>query len=123
RGGAALAPENTLEAFRQAIEWWDADVLEIDVRPTSDGEAVVLHDATVERTTDGRGSAADHPLAWLQELDAGYRFTPDGGRHYPCRGQGTRIPTLGEVMAAFPRHRINIEIKDGRCQSRVREVI
>src|SRR5205085_4445303 len=55
RGGSALAPENTLAAFRRALAWWRTDLLEIDVRPTRDGDAVVIHDATVDRTTDGSG--------------------------------------------------------------------
>ena len=123
RGGAALAPENSIVAFRQAIEWWGADILEIDVHPTADGEVVVIHDATVERTTDGSGAVADLPLAALRELDAGYRFTPDGGQSHPYRGRGIRIATLAEVLAAFPRHRINVEMKDGRAAARTREVI
>lgn len=123
RGGAALAPENTLVAFRQAIEWWGADILEIDVQPTRDGEVVVLHDATVDRTTDGRGRAVDLPFAEISALDAGYRFTPDEGRTHPYRGQGVRIPTLKEVLEAFPDHRINVEIKDGRAARRAVEIV
>jgi len=123
RGGAALAPENTLEAFRQAVRWWGCDVLEIDVQPTRDGEVVVLHDANVDRTTDGRGPAAAHTLDALRELDAGYRYSPDGGRTHPWRDRGVRIPTLAEVLEAFPTVRGNIEIKDARAGPRAREVI
>lgn len=123
RGGAALAPENTLVAFRQAIEWWGADILEIDVQPTRDGEVVVLHDATVDRTTDGRGNAADLSFEEISALDAGYRFTPGDAKTYPYRGQGISIPTLKQVLEAFPEHRINVEIKDGRAARRAAEVI
>lgn len=123
RGGAALAPENTLEAFRQAVHWWSADILELDVQPTRDGEAVVLHDATLERTTDGSGAAVRHSLQQLRELDAGYRFAPAGESGHPYRGRGITIPTLEEVLNAFPAHRINVEIKDGRVQRRVWEVV
>lgn len=123
RGGAALAPENTILAFRQAIDWWGADILEIDVHASADGEVVVIHDGTVDRTTDGRGAVADLPLTALQQLDAGYRFTPDGGQSYPYRGRGIRIPTLTEVLAGLPHHRVNVEIKDGRAALRTREVI
>lgn len=123
RGGAAVAPENTLLAFRQAIEWWGADILEIDVQPTLDGEVVVLHDETVDRTTDGRGRAAELRWQEIEALDAGYRFTTDGGKSYPYRGQGIAIPTLKQVLEAFPQHRVNVEIKDGRAARRAVEVI
>jgi glycerophosphoryl diester phosphodiesterase len=123
RGGASLAPENTLLAFERALAWWQADILELDVQPTRDGEAVVLHDATLERTTDGRGRVADHDLDEIRGLDAGFRFTPDGGRSYPFRGRGVGVPTLAEVLERFPGARVNIEIKDGRTQGRVWECI
>lgn len=123
RGGSALAPENTLEAFRRALEWWRADLLEIDVQPTADGEAVVLHDATVDRTTDGTGPVAELRLAELRRLDAGYRFTPDGGRTFPLRGKGIGIATLEETLRAFPDARVNVEIKDARAQRSVRETV
>lgn len=123
RGGAALAPENTLAAFRQAVAWWGADILEIDVRPTADGEVVVLHDARVDRTTDGTGPVAGLTLDRVRQLDAGHRFTLDGGRSQPYRGADVRIPTLREVLEAFPGHRINVEIKDARAARRAREVV
>ncbi len=122
RGGAALAPENTLVAFERALDWWGADILELDVQPTADGEVVVFHDATLDRTTDGAGPVAARTLAEIQALDAGYCFTPDG-LQYPFRGRGIRVPTLAELLDAFPGVRINIEIKDGRAQERVWETI
>ncbi len=110
RGGAGLWPENTLFAFRHA---WalGVDVLEMDVHATRDGYIVVIHDDTVDRTTNGSGRVGDMTLAEIQALDAGYRFTPDGGQTYPYRGQGIRIPTLEEVFDAFPNARFNIEVK------------
>src|SRR5690606_4473246 len=123
RGGAALAPENTLLAFERAIRWWGADILELDVQPTRDGEVVVLHDATLDRTTDGSGPVAHLPLARVRELDAGYRFSADDGRTFPFRGRGVTVPTLEEVLTAFPGIRVNVEIKDGRAQGRVAEVV
>jgi glycerophosphoryl diester phosphodiesterase len=111
RGGSHLAPENTLQAFRRALDWWRADLLEIDVQPTKDGECVVIHDPTVDRTTDGGGRVADLTLAQIQALDAGYRFTPDGGKSFPFRGRGVRISTLAEVLAALPHARVNVEMK------------
>jgi glycerophosphoryl diester phosphodiesterase len=119
RGGSALAPENTLLAFDRAVHWWNADILELDVQPTRDGEAVVFHDGTLERTTDGEGPVANHTLDEIRSLDAGYRFTPDGGASHPFRGRGIGVPTLAEVLDAFPNVRVNIEIKDGRTQKRV----
>lgn len=123
RGGAALAPENTLLAFRRAIDWWGSDILELDVQPTRDGEVVVFHDDTLDRTTDGSGRVVDHTLAELRRLDAGYRFTPNGGRTFPFRGRGIEIPTLGEVFRELPGVRVNIELKNGRAQERVWETI
>lgn len=123
RGGSALSPENTLVAFERALAWWQADVLELDVRPARDGEVVVIHDDTLDRTTDGQGPVASRTLAELRSLDAGHRFTPDGGATYPFRGRGIGIPTLAEVLDATPGARINIEVKDGRAQQRVWEVV
>jgi glycerophosphoryl diester phosphodiesterase len=111
RGGALLAPENTLVAFRMAVERYRTQMLELDVHLTRDGEIVVAHDATLARCTDGAGSLAELTLAELQRLDAGFRFTSDGGRTFPFRGQGARIPTLREVLRAFPGLRINLEMK------------
>lgn len=111
RGGALLAPENTLAAFRMAVERYRTDMLELDVHLSRDGEVMVAHDDTLERCTDGEGLLSGLTLAQLQRLDAGYRFTPDGGRTFPFRGQGVRIPTLREVLRAFPTPRLNVELK------------
>ena len=113
RGDSTRAPENTLEAFRAAVEE-GAGGLELDVRVTRDGHVVVLHDATVDRTTDGAGVVAGMTLPELRRLDAGYRFSPDGGRNYPFRGQGVRVPTLAEVLEEFPGARVNADIKQRR---------
>lgn len=110
RGGAALRPEATLEAFAHASAL-GADILEMDVRATVDGAIVVLHDATVDRTTDGSGPVAELALENLRELDAGYRWSPDGGRTHPWRGKGLRVPTLEEVLAHLPRARVVVEMK------------
>jgi glycerophosphoryl diester phosphodiesterase len=113
RGASARAPENTLEAFRLAVEA-GAGGLELDVHMTLDGEIVVIHDATVERTTDGSGPVAGMTLQELRRLDAGYRFSPDNGRTYPYRGTGVRVPTLGEVLVEFPESCVNLEIKEAQ---------
>lgn len=110
RGGANLRPENTLAAFEHAVSI-GADVLEMDLRATADGSIVVLHDATVDRTTDGRGRVNALTLTELRKLDAGYRWTNDGGRTYPYRGRGIRVPALEEVFRRLPTQRLNLEMK------------
>ena len=110
RGGAAQWPENTLYAFRNAIES-GADALEFDVHATSDGNLVVIHDATVDRTTNGSGRVDGMTWAALRDLDAGYHWTPDGGASYPYRGMGLKVPTLVEVLSTFPDARMIIELK------------
>ena len=109
RGAAGLAPENTLPSFALAAAL-GAAYLELDVHATADGAIVVLHDPDVERTTDGHGPVAELTWARAAALDAGYRFTTDG-RTFPYRGQGVRLPRLSDVLREFPRHRLNIEIK------------
>ncbi|RKG89214.1 glycerophosphodiester phosphodiesterase [Corallococcus sp. CA053C] len=111
RGGALVAPENTLEAFRLAVETYRTDMLELDVHLSRDGEVIVAHDDTLERCTDGAGPLAALTLAELRKLDAGYHFSPDAGRTFPFRGRGVRLPTLREVLRAFPSLRLNVELK------------
>lgn len=111
RGGRGLWPENTIYAFRRAAAL-GADVLEMDLRRTADGEIVVVHDPGVERTTDGRGAISSLTLEELQRLDAGYRWSADQGRSFPYRGQGITVPSLREVFAALPEARMNLELKD-----------
>jgi len=122
RGASAEAPENTLAAFRRAAEL-GVDGFELDVRVTADGVAVVIHDPQLERTTDGAGAVAASPLARLRELDAGARFTTDGGRTFPWRGRGVRVPTLDEVLAAFPAMPLIIEVKVPEAQAAVRDAL
>lgn len=110
RGNSMHAPEDTLESFRQGMAL-GADGLEFDVRLSADGVAVVIHDPTLERTTDGAGPVARHTLAQLHALDAGYRFTRDGGRTFPYRGRGIRIPTLDEALSAHAGTPCVIEVK------------
>ena len=77
RGGKGLAPENTLAAFAHSAAL-GVDVLEMDLRQSSDGALIVLHDRRVDRTTNGQGAADSSRLAQLKRLDAGYHFSPDG---------------------------------------------
>ena len=122
RGGSRLAPENTMVAFRSALEDWAADVLEMDVRLTADGRVVVIHDATVDRTTEGSGAVADLPWSELAGLDAGYRFTDLAGEH-SWRGRGASIPLFEDVLDAFPRARLNVESKVPEAAGPLAEII
>jgi glycerophosphoryl diester phosphodiesterase len=122
RGGAREAPSNTILAMRRALAV-GATALEMDVHPTVDGHLVVCHDPTVDRTTNGSGAISSLTLAEIQALDAAYWFVPGDevapGRppeDYPLRGRAPedvelRIPTLGEVLEAFPEALLNIDIK------------
>jgi len=113
RGAAGEAPENTLVSFERALAD-GAGFVELDVRGTTDGEVVIIHDATLERTTNGRGRVGRLSLRELKGLDAGYRFTKDGGATYPYRGQKIEIPTLGELFSTLHQIRAIIEIKQAR---------
>ena len=110
RGGAGIAPENTLLAFERGLAA-GAAIIESDIRLTRDGVPVLLHDPDVDRVTDSSGLVANVPLKELQELDAGFHFSPDGGLTHPFRGQGLRVPTLEESLNALPGVRFNLEIK------------
>ncbi len=90
RGGAALAPENTLAAFQHALNF-HIDAIELDVQMSRDGHLVVFHDDTLERLTNGQGEIADHDLAYLRSLNAAAHF-PGGW------SEVQRIPTLSEVL-------------------------
>ena len=113
RGGAGLWPENTLYAFERAAAM-GVDVLETDMHSTGDGALVLIHDPTVDRTTNGSGRVNHLTLTQLKALDAGYYWSEDGGRSFPFRGQGITVPTVEEVFSAFPEMRINIDIKQVR---------
>lgn len=110
RGAAGTAPENTLPSFEAALEL-GAEGFELDVHGTADGEIVVFHDETLERTTDGRGPIREKTLDDLAGLDAGYGFSTDGGRTFPFRDQGIRIPTLRSVLESFPDVPVIVEVK------------
>jgi glycerophosphoryl diester phosphodiesterase len=122
RGASAHAPENTLPAFELALGQ-GADAFELDVRLTRDGAPVVMHDATLERTTNLTGMVRARTLAELRMADAGHWYTPDAGRTMPCRGQGVRIPTLAEVLWAFPAMPVLIEVKEPEVQQAVHRVL
>ena len=122
RGASGYAPENTLPAFELAVQQ-GADAFELDVRLTKDGAPVVIHDATLERTTNVAGLVRSRTLAELRGADAGEWFSPDGGRSFPFRGTGVRIPTLAEVLWSFPRMAVLLEVKEVEVQQAVRRVL
>ncbi len=133
QGGEDEFPSNTMYAFRRAAAA-GADMLELDIGVTKDDKVVVMHDTTVDGKTNGSGTVASHTLRRLRRLDAAYWFAPRAREHYShdlprrayrFRGIATgrrkppkgfraadfRVPTLRQVMRAFPRTPINIEIK------------
>jgi len=111
RGGKALFPENTLYAYQQAVSRWSNCLLEGDIQITADNIAILMHDATVDRTTNGQGPVKEKTLKEIKELDAAYKFSTDGGQTFPFRGKGITVPTLDEVLEAFPVHTFLFEIK------------
>ena len=111
RGCAGERPENTLASFQRALDD-GAAILETDVHLTRDDVPVLIHDPDVARVSEATGRVRDLTLGALERLDAGYRFSLDGGSSHPERGRGHRIPTLREALATFPDARFNLELKD-----------
>lgn len=111
RGASGYAPENTLAAFQLAV-LMNADYLEIDLQLTKDGEIVVMHDSTVNRTTDGRGDIGQMTLAEIQTLDAGSWFNELNPAYAREEYKGEKVPTLREVFEKFgDRTRYLLETK------------
>jgi glycerophosphoryl diester phosphodiesterase len=101
RGASTQAPENTMEAFRLAVEA-GADAIELDVHQTSDGQLAVIHDETLDRTTDRTGRLADMTMDQVREADAGATFARPDDSGLPFAGRGLRVPTLSEVLEWLP---------------------
>lgn len=112
RGASGEAPENTLAAFRLAFQKYRSDQVEMDIRLTKDHVPIVIHDAALERTTNGKGLVNQHALKEIQSLDAGFYFDPDGKMKFPYRGKNVKISTLEEVLNEFPNSGFCLEIKD-----------
>lgn len=110
QGGDEVWPGDTLYAFEKAAAL-GVDVLEMDAHITRDGVLVIIHDETVDRTTDGQGAVEDMTLKEIKQLDGAYRWTQDEGATHPYRGKGITIPTLEEIFQALPGYPVNIEIK------------
>lgn len=122
RGGSRLRPENTMAAFTHACDL-GVDGLECDVHLAADGELVIIHDATLDRTTDAAGPVAGMTSAALAQVDAGYRFASGDG--FPFRGRGIGVPRLRDLLAACPDRPIIVEIKgdDPRTAQRTVETV
>jgi len=107
--------ENTLPSMQAALQA-GADMIELDVKLTADGEFVVFHDAALECRTDGEGRTLKHNLSYLKRLDIGYGYTADGGKTYPFRGQFIgAMPTLDEVVTAFPDTYFMVNLKHSKA--------
>ncbi|CUJ38988.1 cytoplasmic glycerophosphodiester phosphodiesterase [Achromobacter xylosoxidans] len=106
--------ENTIASMRASFKA-GADIVELDIHPTTDGAFAVFHDWTLDCRTDGHGITREHSIADLKKLDIGYGYTADGGKTYPFRGRGIGLmPTLAEVLDTFPGRPflINMKSKD-----------
>jgi glycerophosphoryl diester phosphodiesterase len=103
--------ENTILSMRAAFDL-GADIVEVDVHPTTDGEFAIFHDWTLDCRTNGHGVTRDHSMAEMKALDIGYGYTADGGKTFPFRGAGIgQMPTLAEVLQTFPDRRLLINVK------------
>ena len=109
-GGLLIRPDHTLLAYDQALKD-GADMLELDIHETRDNVIVVMHDETVDDTTNCTGFIKEKTFAELLECDAGYKWTQDGGETYPYRDMGLVVPSLEEVLERYPDTPVNIEIK------------
>ncbi len=121
RGGRGIAPEGTMAAFDQAAAL-GVDMFEYDTHITSDGHLVVIHDPSVDRTTNGTGLVNEMTLEEVQMLDAGYRFVDQNGEQ-PFKDQGVYIPTVEEVFQKYPTIRHLIELKDTNAPELYEDVI
>jgi glycerophosphoryl diester phosphodiesterase len=103
--------ENTIASLAESFRL-GADIAEIDIHPTTDGQFAVFHDWTLDCRTDGHGVTREHAMAELKKLDIGYGYTADGGKTFPFRGKGVgSMPSLDEVLAAFPDKGLLINVK------------
>jgi len=108
--GRGLYPGNTLLYLREMVAL-GVDALEIDLNLTADGQLVLIHDGTLERTTDGRGQVVDKPLSELKALNAAYHWSRDG-EHFPYRDDPQPLVTIDEAFAAIPQTPMIIELKN-----------
>jgi glycerophosphoryl diester phosphodiesterase len=103
--------ENTLASMEAAFAL-GAEIVELDIHPTTDGKFAVFHDWTLDCRTEGKGVTREHDMTALKKLDIGYGYTADGGATFPFRGKGVGLmPELAEVLARFPDRRFSINVK------------
>ena len=115
RGGMALYPENTLEAFHSSVDKHNVEMLELDLQITKDSKVIVLHDDSIDRTTNGKGNLIDLSYEEISEFDAGYNFKDEVGE-FSFRNQGVIIPLFEEVLKQLPNTYLNIELKGNNPQ-------
>ena len=113
-GGDAQFPEDTIYAYQHSIAL-GGDVVDADVQITADGIPVAIHDATLQRTTNGAGDVARMTYAQLATLDAGWGFERKGT--FPFRGSGITIPTIEALLEAFPNTLVTLDLKDLRTSA------
>lgn len=111
RGGAGLAPENTLEALEKSAALSPEIILHVDLQISKDGEFVLFRDPGLERTTDGRGLVREQTYSELSARNAGHFFSPDGGKSFPYREKSLHIPLLKEALLKFPNHRFILDVQ------------
>lgn len=116
RGDSANVPEDTIESLRAGLAL-GADGIEFDVRLSQDGHVMVIHDPSVDRTTNGTGEVRAMTREQLQQLDAGYRFTRNDGLTFPWRDRRVRMPTLDFVLECFPHERLILELKTAEASA------
>ena len=119
QGGEAIRPTNTMIAFQHSVDL-GTDVLDTDIHMTRDGELILLHDETVDRTSDGTGAVRDLTLDEIRQFDFGYNFSTDNNQTFPFRGQGQGIVTVEEFFVEFPDTRLGIEIKQTAPEAAVK---
>jgi glycerophosphoryl diester phosphodiesterase len=123
RGNRAFSPEETIPSLLEAVAL-GVDALEFDVQVSRDGHLVLMHDPTLDRTTDRSGPVALCTLAELQRINAGYRFTTDGGSTFPWRGRGATIASFDDVIDALPKDLpLIIELKTAAATEPMRRAI
>jgi glycerophosphoryl diester phosphodiesterase len=125
RGASYQFPQNTLDAFRRALEILPGCLIETDVRITKDGVVVIFHDEMLDNNTDGAGPVRGMTLGGIRVLDAGFGMTFDGGKSFPFRAKGFRIPLMSDALDSFPAAKFSIDIKDNdfAAAEKVMEII
>ena len=115
RGGMGIYPENTLKAFHNSVDNHNVKMLEMDLQITKDDKVIVLHDETLDRTSNGTGKAIDFNYEEISEFDAGYNFKDEKGE-FSFRAKGVKIPLFEDVLKQLPHTYLNIELKGNNPQ-------